>query len=49
MDELFEQDDVRNKFVPSRDIGNVTGKAVEISDNADYTRKSSQNEHVENV
>lgn len=49
MDELFEQDDVRKKFVPSRDVGNVTGKTVEESDDADGTKKSSRIQHVENV
>lgn len=49
MDELFEQDDVRKKFVPSRDVGNVTGKTVEVSDDADDNDKSTRIEHVGNV
>lgn len=49
MDELFEQDDVRKKFVPSRDVGNITGKTIDGSDDADGNKKSSTFEHVENV
>lgn len=49
MDELFEQDDVRKKFVPSRDVGNVTGKIIEVSNDADNNEKFSRIEHVENV
>lgn len=49
MDELFEQDDVRKKFVPSRDVGNVTGKTIAVSNNAYGNEKCSRTEHVENV
>lgn len=49
MDELFEQDDVRKKFVPSRDIMNVMGKTVEVSDDTDDNKKGGGIEHVENA
>lgn len=49
MDELFEQDDVRKKFFPSRDIGLATDKALEVSDDMDDNKKSSGIEHVENI
>lgn len=49
MDELFEQDDVRKKFVPSRDVGNIEGKIVEVQDDADDDKKDSRIQHIENV
>lgn len=49
MDELFEQDDVRKKFFPSRDIGPVTDKALDVSDDVIDNKKSSRIEHVENI
>lgn len=49
MDELFEQDDVRKKFFPSRDIGLATDKAFEASDDIDDNKKRSGIEHVENI
>lgn len=49
MDELFEQNDVRKKFFPSRDVGNVMGKIVEVSDEVDNDKKGSRAQHVENV
>lgn len=49
MDELFEQDDVRKKFFPSRDVGNSTGKILEVSDDVNGSKKGSGAQHVENV
>lgn len=49
MDERFEQDGVRKKFLPSRDVGLVTDKALDVSDNMDDNKKSSGIEHFENI
>lgn len=49
MDELFEQDDVRKKVFPSRDIGLVMDKALDVSDDVIDNKKSSGVEHVENM
>lgn len=49
MDELFEQDDVRKKFFPSRDIGLALDKPLEVSSDMDDNKKSSGIEHVEDI
>lgn len=50
MDELFEQDDVRKRFVPSRDVGTFASETINVSGNADIDKKKSSSiEHVETV
>lgn len=39
MDELFEQCGARKPFVPSRDLGNVTGKAFGVLYDTDDNKK----------
>lgn len=48
MDELFEQDNMRKKFVPVRDVV-ITGKNDEFFDTDKNNKKSGATKHIENV